>query len=233
MRSWAAILEAINCRHMLQQSGVILERTMDWKYKHFHQERVFQSPRDVVMEAARAFMATSLGWKITETSDGFTAEGYSFSHGAIANLHFQTVADGTKVVIELLVERAGWRGYMLFDVGGYYSIQIRKWLDGIQSSIHNQLTGTRDESQNPLVLAEKKPAACIFNGCLVFIAVGFALYFLVTFICAVVGLITGNLYLWGRGGTLVIHGILGRIVSAFILMFGAFVVWRIKYKRSK
>ena len=207
---------------------------MDWKYKHFHQERVFPAPRDLVTEAARTFMADSLGWQITNTTEGFTAEGYSFSHRAIANLRIQTAAgpasseSGTKVAIELLVERSGWRGFMLFDVGGYYNIQIRKWLDGIQWSIHQKLTGTRDESTNPLVLAQNKPAAYIFNGCVVFIVVMFALYFFVTFICAVVGLITGNLYLLGRGGTLAIHGTWGRIVSASILMFGAFVVWRIK-----
>jgi hypothetical protein len=203
---------------------------MDWKYKHFHQERVFPAPRDVVLEAARAFMAESLGWKITETPDGFTAQGYSFSHRAIANLHIQTTGAATRVALELLVERAGWRGFMLFDVGGYYNIQLRKWLDGIQWSLHQKLTGSHDESTNPLVLAENKPAAYVFNGCLVFIVVMFALYFLVTFICAAVGLITGNLYLWGRGGTLVVHGILARIVSALILMFGAFLAWRIKRK---
>src|SRR6266566_5606823 len=210
---------------------------MDWKYKHFHQDRVFPAPRDVVTEAARTFMAESLGWKIKDTSEGFTAEGYSFSHKSIAHLQIQTAAagpsaeSGTRVAVDLLVERAAWRGYMLFDVGGYYNIQIRKWLDGIQWSLHQKLTGTHDESTNPLVLAANKPAAYIFNGCLMFIVVMFALYFLVTFICAVVGLITGNLYLWGRGGTLVIHGTLARIVSALILLFGAFVVWKVKRKR--
>ena len=131
--------------------------------------------------------------------------------------------------VELLVERAGWRGYMLFDAGGYYNIQIRKWLDGIQWSIHQKLTGSHDESTNPLVLAENKTAAYIFNGCLVFIVVTFALYFLVTFISAVVGLLTGHLFLLGRG-SLIIHGTWARIVSAFILMFGAFLAWRIKRK---
>jgi len=203
---------------------------MDWKYKHFHQERVFPAPRDLVFESARAFMGESLGWQITNTPDGFTAQGYSFSHQAIANLHIQSAADGTNVAVELLVERAGWRGFMLFDVGGYYNIQIRKWLDGVQWSLHQKLTGSDDQSTNPLVLAANKPAAYIFNGCLVFICVMFALYFLVTFICAVVGLITGNLYLVGRGGTLAIHGIWARILSASILMFGAFLGWRVKRK---
>lgn len=206
---------------------------MDWKYKHFYQERVFPASRDVVTDAARTFMAESLGWKITDTPEGFTAEGYSFSHQAIANLHFQTVADGTRVAIELRVERAGWRGYMLFDVGGYYNIQIRKWFDGIQWSIHQELTGARDESQNPLVLAGNKPAAYLFNGCLMFIVLMFGLYFLVTFISAIVGVITGNLYLYGRGGTLAVHGILARIVSALILLFGVFVVWRMRPASSR
>ncbi len=208
---------------------------MDWKYKHFHQERVFPAARDLVTEAARTFMAESLGWQVTETPEGFTAQGYSFSHRAIANLHIQSAAggasseSGTRVAVELLVERAGWRGFMLFDVGGYYNIQVRKWLDGIQWSLHQKLTGTRDESMNPLVLAENKPAACIFNGCLVFIVVTFALYLVVTFISAVVGLLTGNLFLVGRG-SLTIHGIWARILSGLILVFGAFLAWRIKRK---
>ncbi|HYR76294.1 MAG TPA: hypothetical protein VEM96_10675 [Pyrinomonadaceae bacterium] len=206
---------------------------MDWKYKHFHQERVFAASRDLVTEAARTFMAESLGWQVTDTPDGFSAQGYSFTHRAIANLRIQSTAggasseSGTRVAVELLVERVGWRGYMLFDVGGYYNIQIRKWLDGIQWSLHQKLTGSHDESTNPLVVAQNKPAACIFNGCLVFIVVTFALYLLVTLISAVVGLLTGNLFLLGRGD-LTIHGIWARIVSALILMFGAFIGWRIK-----
>ena len=203
---------------------------MDWKYKHFHQERIFPAERDLVFDAARAFMRESLGWQVTDMPEGFTAQGYSFSHQAIANLHIQSAGAGTKVAVELLVERAGWRGFMLFDVGGYYNIQIRKWLDGIQWSLHQKLTGGHDESTNPLVLAANKPSAYIFNGCLAFIVVMFALYFLITFICAAVGLLTGTLYLWGRGGTLAVHGIPARIVSALILIFGAFVVWRIKRK---
>ena len=210
---------------------------MDWKYKHFHQERVFTASRDDVSEAARTFMGESLGWQVTNTPDGFSAEGYSFRHRAIANLHIESAAggasseSGTRVAVELLVERAGWRGFMLVDVGGYYNIQIRKWLDGIQWSLHQKHTGSHDESTNPLVLAANKPSAYIFNGCLVFIVVTFALYFLVTFISAVVGLLTGHLFLLGRS-SLTIHGIWARILSALILMFGAFLAWRIWYKRG-
>lgn len=206
---------------------------MDWKYKHFHQQRIFQESVEVVTDAVRTFMTESLGWQVTDTADGLTAQGISFSHRAIAKFQIQTAVGGTKVSIELLVERAGWRGFMLFDVGGYYNIQLRKWLDGVQWTLHEKLTGTHDESTNPLVVAQNKPAACIFNGCLVCIVLVCALYFLTTFICALVGLITGNLYLLGRGDTIVIHGIPGRIVSALILAFGVFIAWRIRKLSSK
>jgi hypothetical protein len=200
---------------------------MDWKYKHFHQERPFAASPEVVVDAARTFMTEQLGWRVKDTPQGITAEGNSFWHEAIANFQIQPAADGTSVAVELLVERVGWRGYMLFDVGGYYNIQLRKWLDGIQWTLHGKLTGNRDESTNPLVLADKKPAAYIFHGCLLFIAVSFALYFAVTIISAVVGLLTGNLFLLGRH-SLVVHGTVARILSALILMFGAFLVVRMK-----
>lgn len=206
---------------------------MDWKYKHFHQERVFAAPRDVVTEAARTFMTDSLGWQVKDTTEGLTAEGYSFTHRAIANIHLQSAGEETKVVMELLVERAGaWRGFMLFDVGGYYSIQVSKWLDGIQWALDQRLTGTHEGSTNPLVLAQNKPAAYIFNGCLVFIVVTFALYFLVTFISAVVGLLTGNLFLVGRG-SVTVHGIAARVLSAVILICGAFFAWRIMSSKAR
>lgn len=200
---------------------------MDWKYKHFHQKRVFPEQRDLVRDAAQAFMTESLGWQVTSIPDGLTAQGSSFSHHAIAHLHIQTAGDGTTVSIELLVERAGWRGFMLFDVGGYYNIQLRKWLDGIQWSLHQKLTGTKDEAANPLVVAQNKTSAYIFNGCLVFIVLSFALYLVVTFISALVGLITGNLLLLGRNSP-VIHGPAARILSALILLGGVFVAWRMR-----
>jgi hypothetical protein len=119
---------------------------MDWKYKHFYQERAFPAPPNVVDEAARMFTAESLGWQITNQPDGLTAEGDSFGHHAVANFRIQSTGSGTKVAVELLVERGSVLGFMLFDVGGYYNLQIRKWLDGIQWQIHQKLTDGRDHS---------------------------------------------------------------------------------------
>jgi hypothetical protein len=193
---------------------------------------VFAAPRDVVLDAARTYFTESLGWKISDTADGFTGEGYSFMHRSIANFAIQPAAAGTKVVIDLQVERAGGAGFMLFDVGGYYTIQIRKWFDGIQWFVHQKQTG-QDSSAGPPLTAHNKTTACVFNGCLAFIIVMFGLWLLVNLICAIAGLITGNLYLLGRGGTIELHGSWARILSAAILALGLFIVWKMRAKRTQ
>ncbi|HEY6247486.1 MAG TPA: hypothetical protein VIX17_26285 [Pyrinomonadaceae bacterium] len=204
---------------------------MDWKYKHFHQERTFEAPQDLVAEAARKYFVESLGWQITQAAEGFNAEGYGFSHKCIARLQFPSDANATKVVIDLAVNRAGGRGFMLFDVGGYYNIQMRHWLDGTQANLHTVLTPQSISSPNPVPPpppSTNKGAACLFNGCIGFIVAMVALYVLVTFSEATIGLITGHLYLFGRGGTLVVEGIAGRLISALIIMFILSIAWRVK-----
>jgi hypothetical protein len=205
---------------------------MDWKYKHFNQEAVFQAPRQTVLEVARAFVAESIRWQITDTADGFEARGYSFAHQATAKFRIEPAADGTRVAVELLVERASSLGFMLFDVGGYYNHQICKWLAGIQWSLHQRLTsasGAESPPQNkPAILQDNKIASHIFSGCFLIIAVIFALYFLSILIFAIVGLATGHLYLVGRGDPLVVHGGWARAISGIILAIVVFIGLRIR-----
>jgi hypothetical protein len=203
---------------------------MNWKYKHFHQARTLAASPEVVVEAARRFMSDSLGCKVSDTADGLRAEGYGFSHATICDLHIHSLGSGTKLEVELMVERAGPTGFMLFDVGGYYSIQIRKWLDGIQSGIHQTGAGAPQQAAPPIPIANKTGAR-IFNGCLMFTFVIIGLWFLGNFISAIVGLLTGTLYLWGKGGTLVVHGLAARIVAALIILFGVFIGWRLMKRR--
>jgi hypothetical protein len=204
---------------------------MDWKYKHFHQERNFAAPQDLVVEAARKYFVQSLGWQISDDAEGFSAEGYSFSHKCIAKLRFLPNDTATKVVVDLAVNRAGGRGFMLFDVGGYYNIQIRHWLDGTQANLHGNVSPHGFTASIPPPPSTNKGVACVFNGCIGFIVAMFALYVLITFSEAVIGLITGHLYLLGRGRTLVVEGTPGRIISALIIMFILFIAWRIKKNR--
>ena len=204
---------------------------MDFKYKHFRQQRLYSATPEDVFDRARAVMTESAGWTVTnETSEGFSAQGSSFGHAGIANIHIRQTAVGTLVDVELRMERAGFSGFMLFDVGGYYNIQIRKWLAAIQASLHEQEATGQPPASAPPLQPENKGAARVFHGCLLLIVIGFALYLLITVIEAVIGLATGSLFLVGRGGTLTVHGPVARVISAAILGFGAWIVWRIMRK---
>jgi hypothetical protein len=205
---------------------------MDWKFKHFHQERTFAASRDEVVDAAQRVMSESLGWKVEDTAVGLKAEGNSFAHAAIATFQFQSTGTETKVDVELQVARAGATGFMLFDLGGYYSIQIRKWLDAIQLAIHEQASGTPGTSA-PVLPTEHKTGAKVFNGCLVLSFAILFLWFLANFVSAIVGMFTGTLYLWGKGGTMIFHGVTARIVGSLVILFGVFLVWGITRKRRQ
>src|SRR5438552_19213754 len=107
---------------------------MDWQSQHFTQEAVFSASPESVLEAARAVAAESFG-RAEDTPGGFVAHGRSGGHAATATFRIEQAQDGTKVVVELLVARAGGRGFMLFDVGGYYDIQLRRWLSAIAQTL--------------------------------------------------------------------------------------------------
>lgn len=206
---------------------------MDWKNKHFGQEAVFQAERDVVFEAARSFAAESLvGWQVTDTADGFEARGNSASHAATAEFRIEPAPFGTRVAVMLLVERAGPLGFMLFDVGGYYDGQIRKWLEGIQWQLHQRsASATRHESLGQGRQEIHKPTVTgrLSVGCITAL---FIFPILLFFISAVAGLFTGNLYLFDRGGR-TIHGTWARIISGVILTIVVLIVLRIlKLRRS-
>ena len=110
----------------------------DWKYEHFDQEADFNAPPALVAKVASDHMTGLLqGWHFENTTDGFLAKGESAWHAAIATFHIEPTPAGTKVKVNLLVERAGWGGFMLFDAGGYYHYQIRKWLRGIAQRLQN------------------------------------------------------------------------------------------------
>src|ERR1041384_236378 len=205
---------------------------MDWKYKRFRQARVFPAPRDVVSSAARSFMTESRAWQIADATDGLSAQGYSFSHRAIANVRIHEGTDGTAVDIDLLVERAGATGFMLFDVGGYYSIQIRKWFDGIQTLIHQQLSDSGIASTIPLPKRSNRTASCLFNGCLAFMVIVFGLWLATNLVCAMIGLMTGHLVLLGKHENIHVYGVWARVISALILLFGAWIGWRVMKGRA-
>lgn len=207
---------------------------MDWKNKRFDREAVFQAQRELVFEAAHSFAAETLvGWRITYTADGFEARGNSASHAATAEFRIEPTSFGTKVAITLLMERAGPLGFMLFDIGGYYNGQTRKWLEGIQWHLHQRLTSaTRHESaeQGKQAIPKATWAGPLSIGCIVaFFLLPISLFC----IFAVTGLLTGNLYLAGRGGGTTIHGPWARIISGVFLTIVALIALRALKMRKR
>jgi hypothetical protein len=96
---------------------------VDWKYKHFNHQAVFNGREEGVLEAARAVVAESLG-AIEDFSGGFVAHGYMGGHNVSVTLSIAATTTGAQLTVELLAERATMRGYMLVDIGGYYDGQV-------------------------------------------------------------------------------------------------------------
>jgi len=143
---------------------------MDWKYKHFDQEAIFKASPEKVLAAARAVVAESLG-EIEEVAGGFVSRGTSAWHSAIATLRITPTPDGAKVAVELLVQRSAMRGYMLFDVGGYYNGQIDKWFSGITQ----RLEGDREQILVSKTTSGVKVQRGCLLGCLAYLMVGVCL----------------------------------------------------------
>lgn len=207
---------------------------MDWRYQQFEREAVFPEERERVLEGTRAFVTTSLaGWQVTDTADGIQITGQCGGHRAKGIFRIETVSGGTKVIIALLVERAGPLGFLLFDVGGYYNGQMFHWLEGIQ----RQLLRARSDfaaqgvaapaAQPPLLPKASSRLANCFAGCALL-----SVFCLVAFygITAVVGLVTGHYSLFGRHGE-TLHGPWARIFSAFILTLIALLFYSVGRKR--
>lgn len=201
---------------------------MDWKYAHFTRETIFQAEQSAVQEAAREFLAEAIaGWKVSDTAEGLEAIGHSAAHAAMAKFRIEPASGGTKVVVTLQVERASSLGFMLFDVGGFYDGQIRRWLEGIQTYLHHGPASSspkESEEQRKQAVARSRRGEGLFVGCIVISALFIAGVFVIT---ALVGLLTGSLYLPANNGSETIHGRWARILSAIILLFFGWIAYRI------
>jgi hypothetical protein len=146
---------------------------MDWKYKHFYHEAIYKALPASVLEAARAVMTDALG-TIEDTRDGFVARGYSAWHSAIATFQVASAVEGAKLTVELRVQRSTIRGYMLVDIGGYYSGQIDKWF----LKIAEKLGGTQEQALVSKTSHGLTVQRGCLAGCLVYLILGTSLVIL-------------------------------------------------------
>jgi len=107
---------------------------MSWNYMESHCEGLYQAPYRAVFDAAFWFMQ-SFGWQALANKEGFAARGrfgaWAWFGNAIAYFRIQSEPEGTRVAVELLVERdRGGSG--AFDPFGYYDYLVFKWLQDIE-----------------------------------------------------------------------------------------------------
>lgn len=130
---------------------------MDWDYKHFEEQAVFNAPIHSLLEAARSVAANELG-PVQETADGFAASGYRGFHTTLATFRAASVTSGTELKVELEVKRFSLWGYILWDPFGFYSAMIDKWF----SEISERLSPTEDQA----VVSKSTRSYRVQRGCL-------------------------------------------------------------------
>jgi hypothetical protein len=128
---------------------------VDWKYKHFNHQAVFNGRDRNVLEVARAVVAESLG-AVEEIPGGFVAHGYMGGHKVSATVSVAATTTGVQLAVELLAERATMRGYMLVDIGGYYDGQVDTWF----SRLAERLGGA------PVLISKTTRHVRVRRGCL-------------------------------------------------------------------
>lgn len=195
---------------------------MDWKYSHFRRAQRFAQPPEAVLAAARALVADELAWRVTDTPNGFEAQGSSFLHAATARFQIMEADAGATLTIELQVERLSTWGYMLVDIGGYYDGRLRTWFEAID----DRLAG---RTPSPVGL-RRTAAGRVFSGVILASLCIMALWFVAAFVVLpAIGLVTGVLYVppgRGSGADLTLHGPWARIVSAAILGVDGLIAYR-------
>ena len=120
-----------------------------------------------MLDAARAVVAASFG-AIEDTADGFIARGDSGWHAAVATVGVMPAANGTQLAVELQVERAAMRGFMLFDVGDFYNGRIDHWF----SDIAARLSGASGSALVSTTTSSLRLRQGCLRGCLVYLVVG-------------------------------------------------------------
>ena len=189
---------------------------MDWKYKHFTHAAIYTASAPDVLAAARAVMIETLG-PIEDTRDGFLSHGLGSWHSAVATFHVQPATEGTKLTVELQVERASFRGYMLVDIGGYYNGQIDKWF----VKIGEKLNGP----QAPALVSKTSQGLTFQRGCL-----AGCLVYLIVGVCLVVAAIPIDRAVFPRLGSNL--GPFAYLASVLGLSIGIVVFFYFAYPES-
>lgn len=186
---------------------------MDWRYKRVVGARTYAQSADEVLAAARGLLTAMppAKWAIEDVLDGFKVTGIDFGHPASAVFRVARTEAGTRLSVELDVRRWGLEGFMLFDLGGYFSGELDRWLEAIGDQLEGRVGAAAPHRPRSLRYR-------LFTWIIVFAVIVGGLLFLWTFaVGPVVALITGAFYLPGRNGDVTLHGASARGLAVAIL----------------
>lgn len=199
----------------------------------FSERRAFQLRQDELAAAVRAALE-NLGWSYKALSDEEFLASVPFS-GLTWGEEFK-VRIHPGGVIEAESECVNGRVPQVFDFGRnrqnvqtFLGLVARGTGQGIQQ---RPVNAAMQESARRVAQAvpQRRLAVTLFGGCLIAALAFGILIYLVT---SVIGLLTGNLYLLGRGDATVVHGTWARIISAVILALFVWILVRVlKFRRK-
>lgn len=185
----------------------------------FTESRTFYLPQDELITAVKSTFE-KLGWGYTVPSANefythISMSGWSWGEDLTAKL----LLNGT---VQVESKCHGYRPQII-DFGKNRA-NVERFFAQLQHTVtQGPISATAHEpisTGNP-PLAKGSPAASVFIGCII---TSFLLTLLAFFLSAVVGLLTGHLYLPTRGsGGGTIHGVWARVVSAIVLIFLAWI----------
>jgi hypothetical protein len=200
----------------------------------FNESRTYFLPQGELAAVVRSAL-DELGWSYERLSDEEFRAAVPFGGGTWGEQFKIRILPGGVVKAESKCVTV--RAPQLFDFGknrrnvetffGLVEHGVREGVDARPVSATDQGAAGRVGQATPA----RNLAALLFGGCLILILALFALAYLVP---AVVGLLTGNLYLVGRGRDVTVHGAWARIISAIILALFAWLLVRVlRYRRKR
>ena len=196
--------------------------------------RTFHLPEDELVAVVKSALE-NLGWSYKVLAGGEFLASVPFSGWTWGeDFHVRILPGG---VIEAESKCITVRLPQVFDFGkNRQNIETFFALveHGVRQGVDQRpLSATKQESvrQGKQAAPKHQWAGALFGGCLIGT---FILFTLTYFISAVIGLLTGYLYLPGRGHSETIHGAWARIISVIILAFFAWIViWVLRNSRKR
>jgi hypothetical protein len=197
--------------------------------------RTYQLPQDELAAVVKSALE-NLGWSYNVLADGEFLASVPFGGGTWGE-HFRVkILPGG--VIEAESKCITVRTLQLFDFGKNRK-NIETFFALVEHGIRQGVNPSRIPASKQEAAAQGRQAtpvnrwaANLFGGCLIVMIILIPFTY---FICAVIGLLTGYLYLPSRGsGGATIHGARARIVSVIILaVFAWIVVWVLRQRKKR